>query len=397
MNYAPAIAASRSRHLSARFDPILLGTSLILALTGVVMIYSATKGKLALAGEDPRYFLKRQALYIVLGVVVMVVLAVFDYRRLEQLSTVLYIGIVVALLAVLSPVGSTALGSARWFSVAGIQLQPSEFATLVLVIAIATYCTRRPEGLDFRDLVRMVLMSVVPILLVIKQPDLGTAIVMVVILMVMLAAAGMPGRYLVLLIVGACHGGDPALNLGLLQHYQIERLTSFISPNGASQNVTYNVTQAKEAIAVGGIFGQGLFHGALTNLAYVPEQQTDFIFSAVGEQLGFVGAGVLLVVYGVLAWRVLRIAQLARDTYGRLLCAGIFALLVFSIFENVGMNMGIMPVTGIPLPFLSYGGSATIGFFAAIGIVISVHSGASDERHRRRAGGGAGNSADRAR
>ncbi len=338
------------------------------------MIYSATKGKLALAGEDPRYFLKRQALYIVLGVAVMVVLAVFDYRRLEQLSTVLYIGIVVALLAVLSPVGSTALGSARWFSVAGIQLQPSEFATLVLVIAIATYCTRRPEGLDFRDLVRMVLMSVVPILLVIKQPDLGTAIVMVVILMVMLATAGMPGRYLVLLIVGAATVVILALNLGLLQHYQIERLTSFISPNGANQNVTYNVTQAKEAIAVGGIFGQGLFHGALTNLAYVPEQQTDFIFSAVGEQLGFVGASALLVVYGVLAWRVLRIAQLARDTYGRLLCAGIFALLVFSIFENVGMNMGIMPVTGIPLPFLSYGGSATIGFFAAIGIVISVHS-----------------------
>ena len=158
MNYAPAIAASRSRHLSARFDPILLGTSLILALTGVVMIYSATKGKLALAGEDPRYFLKRQVLYIVLGVAVMVALALFDYRRLEQISTVLYVGIVVALLAVLSPVGSTALGSARWFSLAGIQLQPSEFATLVLVIAIATYCTRRPEGLDFRDLVRMVLM-----------------------------------------------------------------------------------------------------------------------------------------------------------------------------------------------------------------------------------------------
>lgn len=374
MNYAPAIAASRSRHLSARFDPILLGTSLILALTGVVMIYSATKGKLALAGEDPRYFLKRQVLYVVLGIAVMVVLAVFDYRRLEQISTVLYIGIVVALLAVLSPVGSTALGSARWFSIAGIQLQPSEFATLVLVIAIATYCTRRPEGLDFRDLVRMVLMSILPILLVIKQPDLGTAIVMVVILMVMLAVAGMPGRYLVLLIVGATTVVVMALNLGLLQRYQIERLTSFISPNGANQAVTYNVTQAKEAIAVGGIFGQGLFHGALTNLAYVPEQQTDFIFSAVGEQLGFVGAGALLVVYGVLAWRVLRIAQLARDTYGRLLCAGIFALLVFSIFENVGMNMGIMPVTGIPLPFLSYGGSATIGFFAAIGIVISVHS-----------------------
>jgi rod shape determining protein RodA len=374
VNYAPAIANRRSKTVTARFDVILLGTSLVLALTGMVMIYSATKGKLSLAGEDPRYYLKRQAAYVVIGIAVMIALALFDYRRLEQVSTVLYVGTLLALFAVLSPIGSPALGSARWFSFGPLQLQPSEFATLVLIIAIATYCARRPEGLDFRDLVRLVLMAALPIVLVIKQPDLGTGIVMAVILMLMLAVAGMPGRYLLLLIVGAVLLVLFALNFGLLQHYQIERLTSFISPGGASQSGTYNVTQAKEAIAVGGIFGQGLFHGALTNLAYVPEQQTDFIFSAVGEQLGFVGAGVLLLAYGVVAWRVLRTAQLARDNYGRLLCAGIFALLVFSVFENVGMNMGIMPVTGIPLPFLSYGGSATIGFFAAIGIAISVHS-----------------------
>jgi rod shape determining protein RodA len=352
---------------------LLLGATGLLALTGVVMIYSATKGKLALAGEDPRYFLKRQAVFLVLGLVVMVALLLFDYRRLEQLSTVLYVGIVLALLAVLSPVGSHALGSQRWFALGPLQLQPSEFATLVLIIAIATYCTRRPEGLDFRDLVRLVLMSALPIVLIIKQPDLGTAIVMLVILMVMLAVAGMPGRYLLLLIVGAVVLVIFALNVGLLKHYQIVRLTSFISPEGANQNVTYNVTQAKDAIAHGGIFGRGLFHGAVTNLAYVPEQQTDFIFSAVGEQLGFVGAGVLLLLYGVVAWRVLRTAQLARDTYGRLICSGVFALLVFSVFENVGMNMGIMPVAGIPLPFLSYGGSAMIGFMAAIGLVTSVH------------------------
>jgi rod shape determining protein RodA len=373
VNYAPAIAPSRSRQLTARFDVILLGASMALALVGVVMIYSATKGKLSLAGEDPRYYLKRQAAYVIIGVLVMVALAVFDYRRLEQFSTLLYLGTLFALLAVLSPVGKVALGSARWFSLGPLQLQPSEFATLVLIIVIATYCARRPEGLDFRDLVRLVLMSVIPVVLVVKQPDLGTGIVMVVILMVMLAVAGMSGRYLLLLMVGAVLVVLATLNLGLLQHYQIERLTSFISPSGASQAATYNVTQAKEAIAVGGIFGQGLFHGALTNLAYVPEQQTDFIFSAVGEQLGFVGAGALLLAYGVVSWRVLRTAQLARDNYGRLLCAGIFALLVFSVFATVGMNMGIMPVTGIPLPFLSYGGSATIGFFAAIGIVISVH------------------------
>jgi rod shape determining protein RodA len=373
VTYAPAKLATRSRQISLRIDPILLVTTVILAVTGVVMIYSATRGKLALAGEDPRYYLKRQAAFLAIGLVVLVVAALFDYRRLEQISTILYVGIVLGLLAVLSPVGSHAQGSQRWFSLGALQLQPSEFATLVLIIAIATYCSRRPEGLDFRDLVRLVLMAALPILLVIKQPDLGTAIVMTIILLVMLAAAGMPGRYLLLLLVGAVVLVVFALEVGLLKHYQIQRLTGFIAPNGGSQTVTYNVTQAKEAIAHGGILGQGLFHGAQTNLAYVPEQQTDFIFSAVGEQLGFVGAATLLFLYGIVAWRVLRTAQQARDTFGRLLCSGIFALIVFSVFENVGMNMGIMPVAGIPLPFLSYGGSAMIGFMAAVGIVVSVH------------------------
>ncbi len=371
MNYVPTTVAARPRVLTARVDVVLMGLATLLGLVGVVMIYSATKGRLALAGEDPRYFLKRQAVFLVIGIVVMVALAFFDYRRLEHVSTVLYLGIILALVAVLATPAHQ--GAQRWFALGPIQLQPSEFATLVLVIAIATYCARRPEGLGFRDLVRLVLMAAVPILLVFKQPDLGTAILMTVILLVMLAMAGMPGRYLVLLMVGAVVLVLFALKVGLLQKYQIDRLTSFISPNGASQTATYNVTQAKEAIAHGGIFGQGIFHGALTNLAYVPEQQTDFIFSAVGEQVGFVGASVLLAIYGVAAWRVLRNAQLARDNLGRLLCSGIFALLVFSVFENVGMNMGIMPVTGIPLPFISYGGSAMIGFYAAIGIVVSVH------------------------
>jgi len=372
VTYAADTLATRPRHLAVRIDPVLLGTTLLLGFTGIVMIFSATRAKLALAGEDPHYYLKRQAAFFVIALVVFVAVALFDYRKLEQISTVLYVGILLGLLAVLSPFGSHALGSQRWFSLGPLQLQPSEFATLVLIVAIATYCTRRPEGLTFRDLVRMVLMSALPILLVIKQPDLGTAIVMSVILVVMLAVAGMPGRYLVLLVIGAAVVVFLAINLGLVKHYQIQRLTSFISPNGASQDVTYNVTQAKDAIAHGGVFGTGLFKGAQTNLAYVPEQQTDFIFSAVGEQLGFVGSGVLLMVYGVLAWRVLRVAQQAKDTFGRLLCAGVFALLTFSIFENVGMNMGIMPVAGIPLPFLSYGGSAMISFMAAIGLVASV-------------------------
>ncbi len=373
VTYSTDTLATRSRHVSARIDPILLVTTGVLALTGIVMIYSATKGKLALAGEDPRYYVKRQLTFFVLSLLILVVVSLFDYRRWEHLATILYVGIVLALLAVLSPIGSHALGAQRWFSLGPLQIQPSQFATLVLIIAISTYCARRPEGLDFRDLVRMVLMAGLPVLLIIKQPDLGTAIVCSIILLVLLSVAGMPVRYLVLLGIGAILLFVIAFNLGLVKQYQIQRLTSFISPNSASVNVTYNVNQAKTAIAHGGIFGQGLFKGAQTNLAYVPEQQTDFIFSAVGEQLGFVGAGALLVLYGILAWRILRVALMAKDSFGRLLCSGVFAMLMFSVFENVGMNMGIMPVAGIPLPFLSYGGSAMIGFMASIGIVTSVH------------------------
>ena len=373
MTYTTDTLTTRSRHVSARIDAILLVTAGILAVTGIVMIYSATRGKLTLQGLDPHYYLKRQLVFFVISLMVLLVVSLFDYRRWEQLATALYVGILLALLAVLSPIGSSSKGSQRWFSLGPLQLQPSQFATLVLIVVIATYCARRPEGLEFRDLVRMVMMVALPILLIFSQPDLGTAIVCSVIFIVMLAVAGMPVRYLVLLGLGAVMVVVVALNVGVVKHYQIQRLTSFISPNTASTDVIYNVNQAKTAIAHGGIFGQGLFKGTQTNLAYVPEQRTDFIFSAVGEQLGFVGAGVLLVLYGILAWRIMRVAQMAKDTFGRLLCSGVFALLMFSVFENVGMNMGIMPVAGIPLPFLSYGGSSMIGFMAAIGIVTSVH------------------------
>ncbi|HEX3842398.1 MAG TPA: rod shape-determining protein RodA [Acidimicrobiales bacterium] len=373
VNYAPAHVGRRPRDLTARFDVVLVGTSLLLAVTGVVMIYSATRGKLALAGVDPHYYLKRQAIFVIVGVVVMVALAVFDYRRLEQISTILYVGTLLALAGVYV-VGKSAQGSQRWFPLGPFQVQPSEFAALTVIVAIATYCARRREGLEFRDLVRLLILAAVPILVIIKQPDLGTGIVLSVVLVVMLAVAGMPGRYLVMVVVGAVLVVIVALQAGLLQHYQIARLTSFINPNGASSTATYNVTQAKDAIGAGGLFGKGLFRGAQTNLSYVPFQQTDFIFSAVGEQVGFVGSSLLLFLYGVVAWRILRTAQLARDEFGRLLCAGVFALLVFSVFENVGMNMGIMPVAGIPLPFLSYGGSASVVFFAAVGITASVHS-----------------------
>jgi rod shape determining protein RodA len=314
----------------------------------------------------------------------MVVVAVFDYRRLEPLATILYWLIVLALLGVYA-VGSSAQGAARWFSVGPLQLQPSEFAVLALILAVASYCARRDEeGLAWRDVFRLLLMSGIPIVLVLVQPDLGTAMIMVIVLLVMLAVAGLPIRILVMLLMGTVLIALVAVEGGLLHHYQIARLTTFLNPGVKSSNpyvqsAIYNLQEAKVAIGSGGLFGSGIGHGAQTNLGYVPEQQTDFIFTAVGEQLGFVGAVGVLSLLGVIAWRVLHAAVVARDTFGRLICAGLFAFIAFSVFQNAGMTMGIMPITGIPLPFVSYGGTAVLVFFGAVGLALSV---GARRRHR---------------
>ena len=366
-----------SRRNVPPFDWILLIATLAVSAIGVLMVYTATRGSLLAQGEDPRTFLKKQGLFVVLGFIVMVVVALIDYRRWEPLATLLYWLIVLCLMGVFV-VGSSAQGAARWFSLGPLQLQPSEFAVLALILAIASYCARRDdEGLAWRDVFRLLIMAGIPILLVLVQPDLGTAMVMVIVLLVMLAVAGLPIRILVMLLIGTALVVLVAVESGLLHHYQIARLTAFLNPSVHSNNpyvqsAIYNKQQAENAIGSGGMFGSGIGHGAQTNLGYVPEQQTDFIFTAVGEQLGFVGAVGVLSLLGIIAWRVLHAAVIARDLFGRLICAGLFAFIAFSVFQNAGMTMGIMPITGIPLPFVSYGGTAVLVFFSAVGLALSV-------------------------
>ena len=369
-------------HVAARrnvppFDLILLVATMLVSVLGVVMVYTATRGSLLAQGDDPKTFLKKQGLFVILGVITMVVVALIDYRRLEPVATILYWLIVLSLLGVFV-VGSSAQGAARWFSLGPLQLQPSEFAVLALILAVASYCARREEeGLAWRDVFRLLIMSGIPIVLVLLQPDLGTAMIMVIVLLVMLAVAGLPIRILVMLLVGTVLVALVAVEGGLLHHYQIARLTTFLNPslhstNPYVQSAIYNTQQAKNAIGSGGLLGSGIGHGVATNLGYVPEQQTDFIFTAVAEQLGFVGSVGLLALLGVIAWRVLHAAVVSRDIFGRLICSGLFAFIAFSVFQNAGMTMGIMPITGIPLPFVSYGGTAVLVFFGAVGLALSV-------------------------
>jgi len=369
-------------HVAARrnvppFDFILLIATMLVSVIGVVMVYTATRGSLLAQGEDPKTFLKKQGLFVILGVITMVVVALIDYRRLEPVANVLYWLIVLALLGVFA-IGSSAQGAARWFSLGPLQLQPSEFAVLALILAVASYCARRDEeGLAWRDVFRLLIMAGIPIILVLLQPDLGTAMIMVIVLLVMLAVAGLPIRILVMLLVATVLVAIVAVEGGLLHHYQIARLTTFLNPNSHStnpyvQSAIYNTQQAKNAIGSGGLLGSGIGHGVETNLGYVPEQQTDFIFTAVAEQLGFVGSVGLIGLLGIIAWRVLHAAVVSRDIFGRLICSGLFAFIAFSVFQNAGMTMGIMPITGIPLPFVSYGGTAVLVFFGAVGLALSV-------------------------
>ncbi len=345
-----------------------------LGLFGVVMIYSATRQLMLNAGDNPHYYFERQLLFVIIGIVIMFVIAHMDYRRFESAATPLYVCGLLGLAGVFL-VGQTALGAQRWYSLGFIQIQPSEFTVLFIILAVATYCQRRPEGLTMYDVFRLLLMAGTPLLMIAAQPDLGTAIIIVITVSAIMVVAGVPPRFMTLLAVVGSIGAVSAVYFDLLHRYQINRLFSFINPNSKNpklQTLLYEVNNAKSAIGSGGIHGSGLFRGMQTVLGYVPEQRTDFIFTAIGEQLGFIGTSLVLLLLAFVAWRMFVIGRNAKDTMGRLICLGVFIFFAFSCFENIGMTMGIMPVTGIPLPLLSYGGSAAVVFFAGGGAVLSV-------------------------
>ena len=376
----PARRGSRLLHRDSavrRIDWTLMFAVFGLCAYGGALVWSATRQGALDTGGDPTAFLKKHCLNVAIGLALGVVASVFDYRMLRAYAPVLYLLSIGGLVAVLSPLGSTINGSHSWIVLpAGFSIQPSEMAKVALVVGMAMLLSEKRDAEDTPrdvDVVMTLAFAAVPLALVMLQPDLGTALVVSAIVLGVVAVSGAPLRWVVGLVLGAVLIAFVAVQTGLLKDYQLDRFRAFYDPTADPKGAGYNVRQAQIAIGSGGFHGQGLFHGAQTQGRFVPAQQTDFIFTVAGEELGFVGAGVLVLLLGVVLWRAGRIAMKAEDLFGRLLATGVLCWFAFQSFENIGMTLGIMPVTGVPLPFVSYGGSAMFANMLAVGLLENVH------------------------
>lgn len=358
------------RHL----DPVLLITALALSVVGLFMIYSATNQSLASLHLDPGTFLKKQLTALALGTIVVLLAATFDYRFAKVYAGLLYAGMLILLVLVRTPLGTTTAGAQRWFQLFGFQFAPSEYMKIAMIVMLAAFLSElRVSDLSLQDTYRAAALAAFPMLLVFFQPDVGTTMVLAAILVGILVVAGASPRYLGVLALTAGVLIFGAFQLGVVKDYQISRLTSFLDPEPDPQRAGYNKTQSEIAIGAGGLTGLGYKNGTQTNLDFVPAQHTDFIFTVVGEEFGFVGSSVLLLLFGVLIWRAFRIALLSKDPFGTYVAAGIASMFAIQIFVNIGMTIGIMPITGIPLPFVSYGGSSLLANCAAVGLLLNVH------------------------
>jgi rod shape determining protein RodA len=361
------------RRVIRHVDPALLVAAILLALVGLFAIYSATHQSLSAVGLDPGRFVKRQVTFLAVAAIVLLLVASVDYRLFKVYAGIVYVSSLVLLVLVRTPLGTSVKGSQRWFEMFGFQLAPSEIAKLAVIGILAAFLSEIRGELTLRDVFRASGLAALPAVLVFFQPDLGTSIVFVAILVGILVVAGARARYLGVLALTAITLIFAGFQVGLVKEYQLERLRAFLDSENVDDAARYNREQAEIAIGSGGLVGLGYLRGSQTNLDFVPEQHTDFIFTVVGEEFGFVGGAVLLSLYGVVLWRAFRIAILSKDAFGSYLAAGIASMFALQVFVNVGMNIGIMPITGIPLPLVSYGGSSLLLNAAAIGVLESVH------------------------
>jgi len=361
---------------SPGIDRILMLAVLGLLVLGTLLVWSATSHRDDLTGGDPTAYLRKQLVNVCIGLVLMVVVMATDHRWVRIVAPVVYVASLGGLVLVLT-MGTTVNGSRSWIDVGGMSIQPSEFAKLAVVIGMALLVAERNEGRRTRvggvEVVGMLLVAGLPASLIMLQPDLGTLLVLSATVFGVLAVAGAPRRWLVVLAAGGSVAAVAAFAGHLLKPYQVDRFLAFTNPDLDPRGAGYNTEQARIAVGNGGWFGQGLFHGSQTRSGFVPEQHTDFIFTVAGEELGLVGAGVLIALLGLVIWRALVISALSTDLFGRVAAAGIACWFGFQAFQNIGMCLGIMPVTGVPLPFVSYGGSSMFAGMLAIGLLHNLH------------------------
>ena len=351
------------------FDVPLLVSAAALSLLGLAAIFSATRG------IDPeefnRFYLNRQILFLIVGAFLLGAVAAVDYRKLRIAAWPIYLLSVVVLGLVLTPLGSERNGSQAWFVIGDYQIQPSEMAKVVLIFSLAHFLARCGGVLSLRQFLIAIALTAAPVVLIAFQPDLGTALIYAVISLGMMIVAGAQLRHVAVLAAAGITALGVVLNSNLIREYQRQRLVSIIDPPRAGIDV-FNVEQSQIAIGNGGLTGLGYGRGTQTRSGLVPAQETDFIFTVIGEDLGFVGSAAALAVLSLLIWRTWKTARVAGDLFGCLIAAGVFCMILYQSFQAAGMSVGIMPVIGVPMPLLSYGGSSALSIFLALGLVFNV-------------------------
>ena len=361
------------------FDKLLTFSVVGLLLIGTMLVYAGTREWFRSYGLDPEYYFKRHTLNIIIGGLLAYGTTLIDYRLLRAYTPIVWLAAVFGLIIVLIPgLGSEINGAQAWISLpGGFQLQPAELAKIAIIVGMAMILADRDQSdkdpTDL-DVLKALAIAAVPVLLIVAQPDLGTVLIISAAVVAMIGASGAPARWVIGLLLAAIVGVFAAVQTGAVSSYQVARLQSFVDPSADPQATGYQLRQSRITIGSGGLLGKGLFEGPQTNGRFVPEQQTDFIFTVAGEELGFVGCSVILFLYILFFIRAFAICRRSSDLFGRLVCIGVIAWFAFQTFENIGMTMGLMPMTGVPLPFLSYGGSSMFANLIGVGLLQNVHA-----------------------
>jgi len=361
------------------FDPVLTAVVGLLLFIGTLLVWAATRDWYIRNGLDGQYYLKRHIINILIGLVLAYGVTVIDYRLLRAYTPFLWGAGVLGLVIVLIPgLGAEINGAKAWIALpGGFQIQPAELAKIAIIIGMSMILSERShdsDGPTTRDVLQAIAVAAIPVLLIILQPDMGTVLIISAAVVTIVAVSGVPARWVTGLLLIAVLGGFVAVKAGVISEYQVNRLQTFVDPTADTQGAGYQLRQARITVGSGGLIGTGLFNGPQTNGRFVPEQQTDFIFTVAGEELGFIGSGAILILYLILLMRGFSIARRTNDPFGRLVCTGVVAWFAFQIFENIGMTLGLMPMTGVPLPFLSYGGSSMFATLIGIGLLQNVHA-----------------------